>query len=380
MKQGIKYILAAASVFFFTFEAYSQKVDLNGQFAGWLTVSHSDNTYIQPGLRFVPQLTFSVPVSAKFKFDCELSADGFYNYTSISDTAGYGYRKARLYRAWLRFSGDRFEIRAGLQKINFGSANILRPLMWFDRVDPRDPLKLTTGVYGLLGKYYFRNNANIWVWSLLGNKETTGWETVPSSQWRPEFGGRIQLPIPKGEIAFSYHNREARFADGSQPAIDGNRYFNENRYAIDAKADLGIGLWIEGSITHRTGRYLPEFEKAVTAGADYTIGLGQGLNIIAENMFVSTSQSIAATSNSINMTGLSVSLPLSIITRATVIIFYDWKDNGWYNFANLSFTFNKTSINIIGFDNPESFSLLNFSAGRNIFAGYGGQVMMVYNF
>jgi hypothetical protein len=58
------------------------------------------------------------------------------------------------YRLWARYSTSQLEIRAGLQKINFGSANILRPLMWFDQMDPRDPLQLTDGVWGILGRYY----------------------------------------------------------------------------------------------------------------------------------------------------------------------------------------------------------------------------------
>ena len=69
----------------------------------------------------------------------------------------------------MRYSSDQFELRLGLQKINFGSASMLRPLMWFDQMDPRDPLHLTDGVWGLLARYYFLNNANIWLWGLYGN-------------------------------------------------------------------------------------------------------------------------------------------------------------------------------------------------------------------
>ena len=65
---------------------------------------------------------------------------------------------------------NKLHIEPGLQKINFGSATMLRPLMWFDQVDPRDPLQLTDGVWGVLGRYYFLNNANIWLWGLYGNK------------------------------------------------------------------------------------------------------------------------------------------------------------------------------------------------------------------
>lgn len=57
-----------------------------------------------------------------------------------------------------QLSGRVSELRLGLQKINFGSAQLFRPLMWFDKMDPRDPLQMTDGVWGALYRYYFRNN------------------------------------------------------------------------------------------------------------------------------------------------------------------------------------------------------------------------------
>ena len=45
-------------------------------------------------------------------------------------------------------------------------------------------------------RYYFQNNANAWLWMLMGNDETKGWETIPSDGKIPEFGGRMQLPVP----------------------------------------------------------------------------------------------------------------------------------------------------------------------------------------
>ena len=110
---------------------------------------------------------------------------------------------------WVKFSGDQFELRAGLQKINFGSAQMFRPLMWFDRIDPRDPLQLTDGVYGLLARYYFLNNANIWLWGLYGDDKIKGWELIPSKKNSIEYGGRVQLPLYTGEIAATYHHRTA---------------------------------------------------------------------------------------------------------------------------------------------------------------------------
>merc|ERR1712127_1137306 len=104
---------------------------------------------------------------------------------------------------------NQFELRVGLQKIDFGSASLLRPIQWFNQIDPRDPLQLTNGVYGVLGRYYFLNNANIWLWTLYGNEKTRGFDALETNKKVPEFGGRIQYPTKKGEIALSYHHRSA---------------------------------------------------------------------------------------------------------------------------------------------------------------------------
>jgi len=43
-------------------------------------------------------------------------------------------RKLIIYRGWIRYSGSQFEARVGLQKINFGPAQLLRSLKWFARL------------------------------------------------------------------------------------------------------------------------------------------------------------------------------------------------------------------------------------------------------
>src|SRR5690606_40300081 len=101
--------------------------------------------------------------------------------------------RIKPYRLWARYSGNQFELRAGLQKINFGSATILRPLMWFDQMDIRDPLQLTDGVWAMLGRYYFLNNANIWLWVLYGNEDPKSWETFRSEEHTSELQSREHL-------------------------------------------------------------------------------------------------------------------------------------------------------------------------------------------
>lgn len=359
---------------------HCQPAEFNGQAAGWITSNYNSGFALQTGARYIPQILIKIPMKGKLKLDGELSADTYLSYSFLHDTTNDFESRLALYRFWLRLSGDRFEIRAGLQKINFGSASMLRPLMWFDRIDPRDPLKLTKGVYALQGKYFFKNNANVWLWVLYGNKDTKGWESIPSKANRPEFGGRLQLPVPKGEVAFTYHNRFAEFPEDRQPPVTGSRTFPENRFGLDFKLDLGVGLWFEGTVIHQRQQEIAPFTLSATLGADYTVGIGNGLNITAEHLFYTASEELFMKGDNLSFTGISLSIPLSIITRASTIVFYDWKNKGLYRFANVSLTFDKFALNFIGFWNPETFRIFNYGTGPNLFQGAGGQVMVVYNY
>jgi hypothetical protein len=211
------------------------------------------------------------------------------------------------YRLWARFAGMQFEMRGGLQKINFGSATLFRPLRWFDTLDPRDPLKLTDGVYALLLRYYFQNNMNIWLWSLYGNEDPKGWEIVGTEDGVPEFGGRLQLPISTGEAALSCHHRRADFSYAGDGAVE------ENRLALDGKWDIGIGLWFEGSLVWR--RSIPgesggtDYQRMLTLGTDYTFDIGNGLAVLAEFFH----------SEGTDFIGASVNYPLGLLDEVSGI-------------------------------------------------------------
>ena len=125
----------------------------------WLFDNFERSSDTQLGGRFIPEFSLSQGLSDSLTLDAELSLNG-YGTAELRSTADIQMEgEVKPYRFWLRLSSSRFEARLGLQKINFGSATLLRPLMWFDSLDPRDPLQLTDGVYGLLLRYYFQNNA-----------------------------------------------------------------------------------------------------------------------------------------------------------------------------------------------------------------------------
>ncbi|MDR1997685.1 MAG: hypothetical protein LBQ83_05120 [Candidatus Margulisbacteria bacterium] len=199
--------------------------------------------------------------------------------------------KLKPYRLWARWKSEHAEARLGLQKINFGSATIYRPLQWFDSIDPLDPLGFTEGVHAVLLRYY-AHRFNIWGWYLNFNKELKGMETLPTAadaaEAAPddgsEYGGRIELPLAFGEGSFSFHQRKADIS-----GIPGIAYLTsdtivpEQRLGLDLKLDLLIGFWLEGArIQRKTAVKELSAEELTTIGADYTFGLGNGLHVLLE--------------------------------------------------------------------------------------------------
>jgi hypothetical protein len=357
----------------------SAKAQLNS----WTTFNFENPLRYQLGARFIPQINL-VKGSESIQFDAEFSFNtaGSLNYEKWENTGTY--ERFSPYRMWLRMSGANFEIRAGLQKINFGSASMLRPLMWFDRIDPRDPLQLTDGVYALLGKYYFKNNANIWLWGLAGNDETKGLEVIPSTPKDPELGGRFQFPVSTGELAVTFHHRTAdRSEFFSNTTMQSKNTFPQNRYALDGKWDVGVGLWFEYVLQENKIKdvvFPYQYQHTANIGLDYTFGIGNGLNVSTELFYISQTDEIFTSESNAEISALAVNYPLGLIDRISAMVYYSWEDQSWYRFFNFQRTYDFWSFYLMGFWNPDQFVLYNINETRNLFSGKGIQFMAVYNF
>ena len=353
-----------------------------GQADAYAGLNFSNPVQVQTGVRFLPTLSIGKNIDSNLKFDSELSFDSYLNY-QFSGSGNYASdSKIKPYRLWVRLSSERFELRAGLQKINFGSAAMLRPLMWFDHIDPRDPLQLTDGVYSLLGRYYFQNNANAWLWVLWGNDKTKGWEIVPSARKVPEFGGRMQIPVPKGEVALSYHHRTVDLAGIlSSSGIPRPLTYPEDKIGLDGKWDIGPGVWAEYSLTHSRpdSVYFKRWTKLFTLGIDYTFAVGNGLYAASEFFRYSTAGEVFDAGINQTFSSLSVNYPVGI-NKIGSIIYYNWNDHSWYRFINMQRQSDNWTYYLFLFWNPEKFAIYNNISGNNMFSGKGIQFMAVFNF
>jgi len=303
----------------------------SGQMSAWGLYNQGNSLPLYLGARYIPTLDYTIQFKNDRKLDFEASANLYgstgFNPFYKNKTDG----SLMPYRAWARYSTKQLEIRLGLQKINFGSASMLRPLMWFDQIDPRDPLQLTNGVWGLLGRYYFLNNANLWLWCLYGNDKSRPWDIIKTNQKYPEFGGRFQSPVPKGEVAISYHHRAAD-SQGFDSSVPEYPLVEENRLGLDGKWDLGVGLWFEGTWINKN-KDLGMFtnQEILNVGTDNTYSIGNGLNVVFEQLLLSYDKKAFTFSKSISFSGLSLSYPVSIIDNISGISYYDWTNNVTYN-------------------------------------------------
>ncbi len=353
-----------------------------GQLSGWMLYNGNNELQLYGGERYLPQLNYSISTKKEQLIDFEASGNIYGLAGTLPFDTLYSSGDLKPYRIWARYSTNQFELRLGLQKINFGSASMLRPLMWFDQVDPRDPLRFTDGVWGMLGRYYFLNNANIWFWALYGNDNPRGWEPVSSRKDVPELGGRLQLPLNKGEIAFSYNYRTAdsREISNTNPEIQAFGRIPENKFGFDIKLDLVVGLWLEGSVTAKS-KDLGMFsnQEIYNAGIDYTFGIGNGLYLVYEQLFASYNEKVFEMENTTSFSLLSLSYPIGLFNNISGIVYYDWKSNKSYNFINWQKSFNNLSFYLMAFWNPEKYNIPTQTTDQNLMAGRGIQIMLVYN-
>jgi hypothetical protein len=355
-------------------------ISFDNQVSSWLSFNLGDTVNWQGGLRYIPVINTYWQVSSTAKLDAEVAFKTFGNlsFSGVNyDSASFSFKP---YRLWLRYTSSNLEIRAGLQKINFGSALIFRPLMWFDKMDFRDPLQLTDGVYALLGRYYFNNNVNIWLWGLYGNENVKGWEIAPSISNIPEYGGRFQLPVPRGEMAISYHHRDADYSSllAGMPTGTETR-FTEQLFGIDGKWDLGIGLWIEyvRKLNEKDNPIMGRWETYFSLGADYTLSLGNGLNITSEYSRYANIPDEGEQETKRNLITLSLNYPLSVTHNLSGVVYYNIDAKEWYRFINFQLSYDYLGIYLMAYWNPDDPSVYNSSAESTLYPGKGFQLMLV---
>jgi len=357
-----------------------QKLEFDGQISLFSSYSPDNDLEGFLGGRYIPELSYTIPIDSAqsrmldFEASANISGSSLFSFFDEASTDG----TVQPYRLWARYTSNQFELRAGLQKIDFGSALLLRPIQWFNQIDPRDPLQLTNGVYGLLGRYYFLNNANIWLWALIGNEQTRGFDAIETNKKIPEFGGRYQHPMSKGEIAISYHHRNANSTHLA--FIPQFEKIPEHRFGLDGKWDLTSGIWFEASVIHKTEDLgILTNQTHLNFGADYTFGIGNGLHVVVEHLTSATDVSFLGFEEKVNLTGTTFSYPLGFFDNLSSVVLYNWTAKDIIFNAIYNHEFGEISGYFMAYYNPSTVVGFQQNELVNQFAGPGIRVMLVYN-
>ncbi len=359
-------------IFFFEFGVAAftngQDFQFHGQVSAWGIGNKLNEEWNKNiGIRYFPQVNYNYSFDENNLLNGEVLLNTYY----VSDFHSDDFN-AKLYRAIVRYTTTQSETQLGLQKINFGPAQLLRTLMWFDSVDPRDPLKLTDGVYGIRYKYSFLNNSIVWLWGLYGNNKPKGFESFATSKDNPEFGGRYQFQVPLGEAGATVHTREVN---------NGLVNYRENRYALDGRWDIGIGAWFETSLQQSQTTLLPyQWNKMITVGGDYTFGTGNGIYVLVENLTSIASVKIMGNNMNRNISAMMATYPVSVLDNLAVQEYYDWTGKNIYQYYQWQRSYDNVILNLGLFHYPENGTGIFPGSNSTPVSGYGFQLTVIYNY
>jgi hypothetical protein len=360
-----------------------QSVDLRGQASVLARITGDPVLTVRSDLRYIPSLFGTMSVGEERTLDAELAFDLFASGTVERDQRPVTEGSIDPYRVWLRYATPRFEARAGLQKISFGSATLFRPLMWFDAIDPRDPLQITRGVYAALGKFSVGSTAGLWFWGIYGQNEVKGWEIFPSREGSAEYGGRAQFPLLSGETGLSYHHRTAEvtlrlptYAGNDPQTFD----FPEDRVGLDGKWDVGPGIWFEATLTHQHADVIEyPWQHALTLGADYTISAGNGLTMLGEYFLQKYTTTALGSGPPASIAAVSFSYPVTILDEAFAILYLDTQQWDIYAYLTWRRTYDDWVIHLTLFANPSQPLLIAPAREGISLPGNGAMVTVVFN-
>lgn len=214
-------------------------------------------------LRYIPQFRVDYQIDQRKRWGFDGAID-LYNH-SIGDSLTR--MDVDFYRFTLRYDTPNTQIRVGLQKINFGPARMLRVLQWFDQLDPRDPLALSSGVWAIMGRHYFEGGGNLRIWTMADAPDVTRSYWPAEDSWPWDVGARLEYPIPAGTFGLTVHRLD----------VSNVSDVKENRFAGDVRVDAIVGLWSEMMFARIEDPTWVMDAFSIMAGVDYTFGIGNGL-------------------------------------------------------------------------------------------------------
>jgi hypothetical protein len=241
-----------------------------------------------------------------FKNETFLSIESSYQLTT-SDVTKKGWKTKEIslerYRLNVLFKQQFLDYKVGLQDMHFGVGTYLRPLQWFDMLDPINKRAATQGINGLIVKKSTSDIQEIVGWMLFGNNPVRPSDLNSTKKETIEIGGRFQRSIVNGELGVATHARQIE--------LNGSRAV-EYRIGSHYQLNSSIPLWVEQAYMSAASKTESQQYIMVMVGSEYTINIdkvGNSVSVLAEMQY--DNKPIASHSAK-TLTGvLQLSYPLS---------------------------------------------------------------------
>lgn len=279
-------------------------------------------------LSWKPELFAEFFPRPAWRFSVDLSLDN--RLSLILDNAETTQQlEFQAYRAWAAIALRRSEIKAGLQHIRMGPAQVFRPLQWFDRLAPVSLIQETEGVTALTFTHFFPS-PELRLWLLRGEGKTKGAEILPTLEDSWEYGGRIGWLNSLGDTGLTAHWRTL----DTSPDMEAGP---ELRLGLDHRVDTVFGAWLEAALELREREIergtagglttIPRQMLNATLGLDYTFDLGNGLYILTEQNLQLSGAKPADYTGARGQSALLLNYPLGLLDGLQLAAIYDWYEN-----------------------------------------------------
>ena len=234
-----------------------------------------------------------------------------------------------FFRAWLRLDNGTFKIRAGRQKILYGSGSIYRPLGFFDTRDVTGVVPQTRGVDSVRATWFPSSMSLI-----------EGW-LVPAKKDDGMIVG-LRGEISQGDIemgaVLQYHPRSdlKSLPDFDQELV---------QVGYHVKGEKGVGFWNESRLDIEMKPSTPvRFDTVL--GVDYTFDVGEGLHILAEYFLTTREKDFSLydlkRQRTFQQIGVSMDQPIGIDLKWQLFAIYDLRDESFQTVPQVEYTLTNT--------------------------------------
>ena len=122
-----------------------------------------------------------------------------------------------------------------------------------------------------------------------------------------------------------------------------------------------------------------EWQKRVTLGMDYTLGIGSGLHVLGEHMATVASTAPWQWDEDFQVSAFSLSYSLGFFDSLSAIGYYSWDATQYGQYLGWQRTYDSLIVQLSAFHYPDSRRDDIGPVQSRLGVGYGGQLMVIYN-